>query len=74
VGSIPSTSGYDGAKKEELKPPEECEWIVKLNSVASNEDEPDVHYATITVDGEAVGSVRLPSPEYVRYLRERIHK
>jgi len=70
------TAGYDGPTpedEEKVKPPEECKWEVRLDSVASAV-EGESHYATILVDDEPLGSMRLPSPDYVRWLRERIQE
>ncbi len=73
----PSTSGYQGPdymeEKKKTPQPEECEWTVEVLKIADNSDEnPDVVYAAIHVDGQVIGSVRLPDVEYLRWLRERI--
>ena len=71
-----SDSGYQGPdyteEKKNLKLPKDCEWLVKVLSVADSDESPDVVFASIEIDGEVLGSVRLPNPEYLRWLRERI--
>ena len=72
-----TTSGYQGPdymdeEEKKVKPPEECEWKVSVLSVADNEEKPEIVFAAISTDGQVLGSVRLPNPEYLRWLRERI--
>jgi len=68
------STGYEGPdyleEDKKVKPPEECKWAVLEKKVADSDDE--VLYATIECDEETLGSVRLPNPEYLRFLRERI--
>lgn len=68
-------AGYQGPdylEEKKVKPPEECEWEISVLSVADNDEEPEVVFAAISVDKHILGSVRLPNPEYLRFLRERI--
>ena len=68
------STGYEGPdymeEEKKVKPPEECEWVVLVKEVADTESE--TLYATIECDKETLGMVRLPNPEYLRWLRERI--
>ena len=70
-----SDSGYEGPdhlNKEKIKPPEDAEWIIKTKDVADSDEYTETVYAVFEVDGETLGMVRLPNPEYLRYLRERM--
>jgi len=68
-----ATGGYDGESLEDqkVKPPEDCEWEVRYLYVGQSEEDPS-SFAVITLDGEPIGSVRVPNSEYIRWLRERI--
>jgi len=72
----PSTSGYEGPdyieEKKKTPQPADCEWKVEVLQIADSDENPDVVYAAIHVDGQVIGSVRLPNVEYLRHLRERI--
>ena len=70
-------TGYEGPftpddEEEKTKPPEDCEWELKIHNIADSDSEPEVVFVTISIDGQVLGSVRLPNPEYLRFLRERI--
>lgn len=71
-----TSSGYQGPnhpdEDKKTKPPEECEWSVSILNVADSDSDTEVVFAAIYADGQVLGSVRLPNPEYLRYLRERI--
>jgi hypothetical protein len=70
------TSGYEGpdytpGEDKKVKPPEDCTWSITQKNVGDSE-EADTIYAAFECDGEVLGMVRLPNPEYLRWLRERI--
>lgn len=70
------TGGYegpDGTEIKKLKLPEDCLWELAIISVGSQEGDDDTVYVTFLLDGEPLGSLRLPSSEYVRYLRQKIY-
>ena len=64
-------TGYEDKPLSEIPPPEEVKWTVQLDRVAEGSDEHFV-YARVEIDGEAIGMLRLPSAEYLRWIRERI--
>jgi len=71
------TAGYEGPddieEDKKLKLPEDCLWELAIVSVGSQEDDDDTVYVTCLLDGEPLGSLRLPSPDYVRHLRQKIY-
>jgi len=72
------STGYQGPdyteEEKKVKPPEECEWYLVENKVGDSSEETGTVYAAFECDGEVLGMVRLPNPEYLRWLRERIQK
>jgi len=73
----PTSSGYQGpdyGEDKKVKPPEDCVWYIVEKKVADSEEFTDVVYASFECDGEVLGMVRLPNPEYLRWLRERIQE
>jgi len=74
---VTDLTGYQGPdyppdETKKTKPPEECEWMISQKNVGNAEEDTDTIYAAFEVDGETLGMVRLPNPEYLRWLRERI--
>lgn len=71
-------TGYQGPdymeEEKEVKPPEECEWKLEIKQVGNTSEEIAKIYVTFECDGEVLGMVRLPNPEYLRWLRERIQR
>jgi hypothetical protein len=74
--NMKSTSGYQGPSSDDKKvdPPNEVEWLIKERQVGGDSEDDDTVYAAFEADGEVLGMVRLPNPEYLRWLRERIQK
>jgi hypothetical protein len=71
------TGGYEGpdgpVENTKLKPPEDCLWELPIIHVGSQEGDDDTVYVTLLLDGEPLGSIRLPSSDYVRHLRQKIY-
>ena len=69
-------TGYQGPdymdKDKETKPPGECEWYIIERKVGNTSKDITTVYVAFECDGEVLGSLRLPNPEYLRWLRERI--
>ena len=65
-------TGYEDRDPEAIDtPPEEAKWKVEYQPIGSNESE-KTFYVRLDADGKSLGLLRLPSLEYVRWLRERL--
>ena len=67
------TAGYDPFLEEEEEdktlPPEECVWKIERAQIGFSNR---VVYATFILDGDVVGTIRLPNERYLQYIREKI--
>lgn len=64
------TGGYDGQTEEKkLPPPEEAKWTVMVDEKLHSDT---AIYARLMIDGEVLGFFRVPSWEYLKWLREKI--
>jgi len=72
----PTSTGYQGPDytddEKKTKPPEECEWLIVQKQVGDTNAESITVYAAFECDGEVLGMITLPNPEYLRFLRERM--
>lgn len=67
-----SQTGYEDNKHEEdvLPPPTACVWELEQMHVADSTS----IYASVSINGEVVGSIRLPTEAYYQYARGEMGK
>lgn len=66
-----NVTGYDPGKEEKkTPPPEKRNWTIDHVEVGRMDNSETV-YASILLDGEVIGSVRLPNNDHLKYLRAK---
>lgn len=67
-----TTTGYEGVDQEEkeLPSPHTRDWKVDEVKIGSQTD--GTVYGNIKLDGEVIGSIRMPSREYLSWFRGRL--
>ena len=65
-------TGYNDRPEKEIPPPDKAVWKIEITKVGEGEVEKDKIYVRIEIDGDVLGMLRLPSAEYLVWLRERI--
>lgn len=70
------TSGYDGKdgkenSKTSTPSPNTRDWKLELDHKNQSSEE-EVTFAVLKLDGEAVGFLRLPNLEHLKWLREKL--